>query len=364
MGNALKFTEKGFVEVRAEPRGLKRWALIVTDSGVGIPKEEHDAIFEEFRQGESESHQGHGGTGLGLAIVRKLVLLLGGTVSVQSPAGEGATFAVNLPRELSTEAPSPPVAATGRGADRPPDSRRRRRREPPAGSCASSSSPTGCRCSRRPTGRAPSRSPASRRPDAIILDVVMPRLDGWSTLRALKAAEATRHIPVLVHSVVDNRAFGFALGAFEHLVKPVSGQAIVEALRRAGLFGGGAEVLVADDDPDIRKLLEKELATAGFRVRTARDGAEALESLSRERPAAVVLDLLMPEPDGFEVLYRIRDDAALRSVPVVVLTGKDLTAADYARLNGSAQRILRKGADMGRLVRDVLASLGETAPAA
>ncbi len=363
VGNALKFTEKGFVEVRAEPRGLKRWALIVTDSGVGIPKEEHDAIFEEFRQGESESHQGHGGTGLGLAIVRKLALLLGGTVSVQSLAGEGATFAVNLPRELSTEAPPPPVAATGRGAverrilvvDDDEATRRLLRFE---------LEPYGLQVLEATDGAHALAIAREQKPDAIILDVVMPRLDGWSTLRTLKAAEATRHIPVLVHSVVDNRAFGFALGAFEHLVKPVSGQAIVEALKRAGLLGGGAEVLVADDDPDIRNLLEKELATAGFRVRTARDGAEALESLSRERPAAVVLDLLMPEPDGFEVLYRIRDDAALRSVPVVVLTGKDLTAADYARLNGSAQRILRKGADMGRLVRDVLASLGERAPAA
>jgi signal transduction histidine kinase/DNA-binding response OmpR family regulator len=362
VSNALKFTEKGFVEVRAEPRGLKRWALIVTDSGVGIPREEHDAIFEEFRQGESESHQGHGGTGLGLAIVRKLALLLGGNVSVQSSAGEGATFAVNLPRELSTESPAPPIAATPRVADRrvlvvddDEATRKLLRFE---------LEPYGLQVLEAPDGARALAIAREQKLDAIILDVVMPRLDGWSTLRALKGAEATRHIPVLVHSVVDNQAFGFALGAFEHLVKPVSGQAIVDALRRAGLFGGGAEVLVADDDPDIRKLLEKELGTAGFRVRTARDGAEALESISRDRPAAVVLDLLMPEPDGFEVLYRIRDDAALRSVPVVVLTGKDLTTADYARLNGSAQRILRKGADMGRLVRDVLASLGETAPAA
>jgi CheY-like chemotaxis protein len=197
--------------------------------------------------------------------------------------------------------------------------------------------------------------------DAIILDVVMPRMDGWATLRALKSAPETRGIPVLVHSVVDNRAFGFALGAFEHLVKPVSGQAIAEALRRAGILGGD-EVLVADDDPDIRALLERELTSAGFRVRSARDGAQTLEELSRRLPAAVVLDLLMPEPDGFELLYRIRDDPSLRHLPVVVLTGKDLSKDDYARLNGSAQRILRKGADMARLVRDVLASLKESAP--
>ena len=367
VGNALKFTDKGFVEVRAEPRGRNRWALVVTDSGIGIPKDEHSAIFEEFRQGESQSHQGHGGTGLGLAIVRKLATLLGGTVTVQSSAGEGATFSVNLPRELSIEAPatlaSAATEATSRSAvgrrvlvvDDDESTRRLLRFE---------LEPYGLEVLEAADGPRALAIAGAQRIDAIILDVVMPRVDGWSTLRALKSAEATRDIPVLVHSVVENRAFGFALGAFEHLVKPVSGQAIVDALRRAGLFGGGAEVLVADDDPDIRTLLERELASAGFRVRTARDGAEALDALSRHKPAAVVLDLLMPEPDGFEVLYRMRDDAALRSLPVVVLTGKDLTPADYARLNGSAQRILRKGADMGRLVRDVLASLGESAPAA
>lgn len=363
VGNALKFTDKGYVEVRAEPRGLHRWALVVTDSGVGIPESEHDAIFEEFRQGESEAHQGHGGTGLGLAIVRKLVLLLGGTVSVQSSPGEGATFSVNLPRELSTEAPAPPLPAAG-----PPAADRRVLVVDDDESIRKllrfELEPYGLQVLEAADGAGALEIARAQKLDAIVLDVMMPRLDGWSTLRALKASDATRQIPVLVHSVVENRAFGFALGAFEHLVKPVSGQAIVDALKRAGLFGGGANVLVADDDADIRKLLEKELGSAGFRVRTARDGAEALESLTRERPAAVVLDLLMPEPDGFEVLYRMRDDAAMRSIPVVVLTGKDLTAADYARLNGSAQRILRKGADMGRLVRDVLASLGESAPAA
>jgi signal transduction histidine kinase/CheY-like chemotaxis protein len=362
VGNALKFTEKGFVEVRAEPRGLHRWALVVTDSGVGIPAEEHDAIFEEFRQGESESHQGHGGTGLGLAIVRKLALLLGGTVSVQSRSGEGATFAVNLPREIPPDAPRLPEPPSMRApterrvlvVDDDESTRKLLRFE---------LEPYGLQIVEAADGARALALARENRVDAIILDVVMPRLDGWATLRALKSAPETSGIPVLVHSVVDNRAFGFALGAFEHLVKPVSGPAILDALRRAGILGG-EQILVADDDPDIRALLERELSSAGFGVRTARDGAETLEQLSRQRPAAVVLDLLMPEPDGFEVLYRIRDDPSLRHLPVVVLTGKELSKDDYARLNGSAQRILRKGADLGRLVRDVLASLKETAPAA
>jgi CheY-like chemotaxis protein len=199
-----------------------------------------------------------------------------------------------------------------------------------------------------------------RRPDAIILDVLMPRLDGWTTLRALKNSSETRAIPVFVLSVVDNRAFGFALGAFDHLVKPVVGPVLVDALRRAGVLNTGASVLVVDDDPDIRGLLARELTTAGFHVQTARDGAEALEQLAHERPAAVVLDLIMGEPDGFEVLYRIRDDPATRPLPVLILTGKDLTPADYERLNGSAQRIHRKGADLTRLVRDILAAVGNS----
>jgi signal transduction histidine kinase/DNA-binding response OmpR family regulator len=361
VGNALKFTERGFVEVRAEPRGDRRWALVVIDSGIGIAAEEHESIFEEFRQGESESHRGHGGTGLGLAIVRKIAILLGGTVDLQSAPGEGSTFTVTLPRELPADAPTevgalsaPAPAATGRlvlVVDDDENTRKLLRFE---------LEPYGLTILEASDGAGALAMARDHRPDAIILDVLMPRLDGWTTLRALKNSAATRTIPVLVHSVVDNRAFGFALGAFDHLVKPVSAPSLVEALSRAGVLGAGGTVLVVDDDADIRGLFERELGAAGFRVRTARDGAEALESLARERPSAVVLDLIMPEPDGFEILYRIRDDAALRSLPVLILTGKELSPADYQRLNGSAQRILRKGADMGRLVRDLLAAV--TAP--
>ncbi len=357
VGNSLKFTERGFVEIRAEPRGDKRWALVVTDSGIGIPAEEHDSIFAEFRQGESRSHQGYGGTGLGLAIVRKIVQLLGGAISVQSAPGEGSTFTVNLPRELPAE---PVLASTARplphGAgerrvlvvDDDAPTRRLLRYE---------LEPYGLTVLEAPDGREALEIARDQSPDAILLDVVMPRLDGWSTLRALKESPATRSIPVIVHSVVDNRAFGFGLGAVDHLVKPVSGADLREALARVGL-NRRSHLLVVDDDADVRDLLRNELSASGYRVETTSDGAQALAFLQRERPAAVVLDLLMPEPDGFEVLYRMREDSALRSIPVIVLTGKDLSSEDEKRLAGSAQRILRKGADMARLVRDVLLSVG------
>jgi signal transduction histidine kinase/CheY-like chemotaxis protein len=359
VGNALKFTETGFVEVRAEPRGKTRWALVVTDSGLGIPEDEHDAIFEEFRQGESADHQGHGGTGLGLAIVRKLAILLGGSVAVQSAAGQGSTFTVTLPREVteSTEPPAASLPAPGSSVgkrvlvvDDDEGSRKLLQYElEPYGATVLEAKDGG-------TAIAIARSQA---PDAIVLDVLMPRMDGWATLRALKEDPRTRSIPVLVHSVVDNRAFGFSLGACDYLVKPLPPGRLLEALTRAGVLGLGGPILVVDDDPDIRRLLDQELAAAGMRSISVAGGDQALEAMRRERPAAILLDLLMPEPDGFEILYKIREIPELSGVPVIVMTAKELTPVDFERLNGSVQRIIRKGADLSRLVRDMLDTLAQ-----
>ena len=359
VGNALKFTETGGVEVRAEQRGRDQWALVVTDSGIGIPSGEHDAIFEEFRQGEGTDHQARGGTGLGLAIVRKLALLLGGTVSVQSAAGKGATFTVTLVRELpggELETVSPALPAFG-GAGRTAlivdDDESTRRL------LAIELEPHGFEVLEAADGPDALEIARARKPDVIVLDVLLPRMDGWTVLRALKESPETRSIPVVVHSVVDNRAFGFALGAFDYLVKPVTPGRLFEILSRAGVLGFPGYVLIVDDDADIRELLERELQAAGFRTAAVSGGAEALARIEKETPSSILLDLMMPDPDGFEVIFRIRDNPALRGVPVVVMTAKDLTPSDYERLNGSAQRILGKGADMTRLVQDVLRSIGQ-----
>jgi len=365
IGNALKFTPSGFVEVRAEPRGLARWALVVTDSGIGIPAAEHDAVFEEFRQGESLDHQGHGGTGLGLAIVRKLAALMGGSVALQSAPGQGSTFTVTLPRELSdgdhlpaARLPSAAAAASAASksigrrvliVDDDESSRKLLRFE---------LEPLGAEVEEAASGKAAIALSRERPPEAIILDVLMPGMDGWATLRALKEDERTRAIPVFMHSVVDNRAFGFSLGASDYLVKPLPPGRLLEALTRAGVLGSSGPVLIVDDDPDVRRLLEEELSSAGFAHASVSGGTQAIDLAARERPSAILLDLMMPEPDGFEVLYRIRENTDLKRVPVIVLTAKDLTPGDFERLNGSVQRIIRKGADMTRLVREVLGTIG------
>jgi signal transduction histidine kinase/DNA-binding response OmpR family regulator len=364
VGNALKFTEQGSVTVRAEARGANGWALLVTDTGIGIPPAEQETIFEEFRQGESREHRSRGGTGLGLAIVRKLAVLLGGDVDVRSAPGKGSSFAVTLPRigaaaretpeALPPAAPALPEPAAAAPAGRvlvvDDNESTRRLIEVELGA-------RGIAVLHAETGAQALDVARRERPDAIILDVLMPDVSGWSTLQALKESRETRAIPVLIHSVLENRAAAFSLGAFDCLVKPVAPGKLFEVLSRAGVLGYPGYVLVVDDDPDILRLLERELSTAGFRAMTAPGGAEALAQADRETPSAVLLDLSMPPPDGFEVLYRLRERPAMRDVPVVVMTGKDLTAADYARINGSAQRILHKGRDPGRLLPRVLEAI-------
>jgi CheY-like chemotaxis protein len=220
--------------------------------------------------------------------------------------------------------------------------------------------PFGLRILQAPDGKRALELARSEKPDAILLDVLMPNLDGWQTLRALKEQPETSSIPVVILSVVENRAFGISLGAFEHLVKPVDRATLLLTLSRAGVLATRGHVLVVDDDPDVRALFEQELVAAGYRVRTASGGAQALELLRREQPSAVLLDLMMPPPDGFEVLYRIREDPNLRDLPVIIITAKELSASDERVLQRSSQRVIRKGPDSAQLVEEVLRTIEQS----
>jgi len=367
VGNALKFTDRGSITVVAESRGDDRWALVVTDTGIGIPEEEQGAIFEEFRQGEPQEHRGRGGTGLGLAIARKLVLALGGTITLESARGRGARFTILLPRELPgqaaaplSEAPTFPSPLKGQKTILIVDDDEGVREL-----LAFELKPYGVRILQAPDGQTGIRAAQAERPDAILLDVLMPNFDGWQTLRSLKERPETRSIPVVIVSVVENRALGVSLGAFDHLVKPVDRTALLLTLSRAGALATKGHILVVDDDADVRSLLEQELVSAGYRVRTADGGAQALELVRRERPSAMVLDLMMPPPDGFEVLFRLRQDPALRGLPVVIVTAKVLSPSEEGALSRSALRVIRKGSDMGRLVEEILRTIeSESAGAA
>ncbi|HYK41226.1 MAG TPA: response regulator, partial [Thermoanaerobaculia bacterium] len=362
VGNALKFTERGRIEVRAEEKSGGRWALVVSDTGIGIPEDEQRAIFEEFRQGEAPEHRGRGGTGLGLAIVKQLALVLGGTVSLQSARGEGSRFLVTLPRELPG-----PVAAPAAAPRRETEGERTvlvvDDDESIRRLIAVELGPYAVRVLEASDGDEGIQVAKTERPDLILLDVFMPRLNGWQTLKALKDSAETRNIPVVVLSIVENRTFGFSLGAFDYLLKPLSREALFDVLSRAGVLASRGHVLVVDDERDIRQLLEQELVAAGYRARSATGGAEALEEIERERPSAVILDLMMPPPDGFEVLYRIRERPEWNGIPVIVVTAKDLSASDYGRLHGSVERILQKGTDPRGIVSEIVGALESARPA-
>jgi signal transduction histidine kinase/DNA-binding response OmpR family regulator len=363
VGNALKFTERGSITVRFEPREDDRWAIVVSDTGIGIPEEEQAAIFDEFRQGEAAEHRGRGGTGLGLAIVKKLAGVLGGTVSVESERGSGSRFTVVLPRELPPDAPA--LAAASEPVAWPSPARRRRSvlivddDEGVRRLLAYELQPLGVEVFEAADGRTAVEIATAETPDAILLDVLMPGLDGWATLRRLKESPGTRNIPVVILSVVENRTFGLSLGAFDYLVKPVDVTQLLDTLSRAGILASRGHLLVVDDESDVRELLTQGLVSAGYPVQSVGGGAEALEAMKQDPPSAVLLDLMMRPPDGFEVLYRMREDPALRSIPVVIVTAKDLTAKETADLTGSAHRVIRKGTDPASLVAEVLRALEE-----
>jgi hypothetical protein len=343
LSNACKFTERGTISlaVSRETRdGLDQVRFDVSDTGIGMTPEQLAKLFEAFTQADAATTRRYGGTGLGLALSRRLCRMMGGDVTVASEAGRGSTFTINLPAQVAESTP-PPV---------------------PAGEPAPASAGTvlviddeatvrdlmqrfltkeGFRVATASSGEEGLRRARELRPDAITLDVMMPGMDGWAVLTALKADPAVADIPVVMLTIVDDRNLGYALGAAEYLTKPIDRErllAVLDTHRR------DRPVLVVDDDPGVRQLLRRMLEPEGYVVVEAENGRVALDRL-RDTPASIVLlDLMMPEMDGFEFVAAIRRHEAWRAIPIVVVTAKDLSHEDRERLNGSVQKILQKGA--------------------
>jgi signal transduction histidine kinase/CheY-like chemotaxis protein len=347
LSNAFKFTDRGVValEVAREASGDGDWMVFrVRDSGIGLTPEQMGRLFQEFVQAEASTAGRYGGTGLGLALSRRLCRLMGGEITVASEAGLGSTFTVRLPARVAAEpagplpapaAASPTAGDAGQGTvlviDDDPSARdivvRLLGRE-------------GFRVLTAASGEEGLRLARGSRPDVITLDVLMPGIDGWAVLTALKADPVLAGIPVIMLTVVDDRELGYVLGATEYLVKPVDRErllAVVSPYRR------DRPVLVVDDDADARQILRRALESAGRAVVEAEHGRAALDALEGLTPAAILLDLMMPEMDGFELVAALQTRAEWRTIPVVIVTGKELTAGDRQRLQGSVARIVQKG---------------------
>ncbi|PTL80035.1 response regulator [Vitiosangium sp. GDMCC 1.1324] len=352
LSNAAKFTESGEVALTARAEG-KEAVFIVEDTGIGIPQDQLSFIFEKFRQVDGSTTRKVGGTGLGLAIVRELSKVLGGGVEVQSTLGRGTTFTVRLVGILEGETLGEsreldrPVAPQDVGTVLAPmvqggtvlvvDD------DPLVQHLVSGQlGPAGFTVVTATDGLEALKKARELRPHAIVLDIYLPRLDGWSVLSALKSEPDLARIPVIIISVEEQRARGFSLGACDYLVKPIEPEHLVEVVRRSiGTVTGAGEVLVVDDDASTRELVSRSLRRAGFSTSEAHSGEDALLKARVSPPTLVVLDLMMPNLDGFEVLRRLR--AEKLNVPVVVLTGKTLSAEEQAVLRDGFAGFVQKG---------------------
>jgi signal transduction histidine kinase/DNA-binding response OmpR family regulator len=351
VSNAIKFTsEGGSVAIKAV-RVVDRMEIAVSDNGVGIAPEDLQRLFKEFQQVDSGVNRRQQGTGLGLALTRSFAILHGGDVRVQSEPGKGSLFTIDLPVEArspdrTSKAPSGEVVNAPGDLSRPLV-------------IVVEDDPVAAELLTRQIERAGFRTEVARtgaevvtlakehKPAAITLDILLPDVDGWEVLTRLKRDEATSDIPVLVVSVVDNPELGTALGALDYFVKPVDAKDLVNRLsnfnfkQKAG--GRQACVLVVDDEAANRDWLKHVLEPAGFEVTLATGGQEAIDLARSRIPDVVMLDLMMPEVNGFEVVEALSGHEATRSIPILVLTAKHLTNADIGKLDGRVSTILKRG---------------------
>ncbi|HLM43921.1 MAG TPA: response regulator, partial [Myxococcaceae bacterium] len=360
LSNAAKFTESGEIALTVRAEG-KEAVFTVEDTGVGIPADQLPFIFEKFRQVDGSSTRKVGGTGLGLAIVRELSKVLGGSVDVQSILGRGTTFTVRLAGVLEGDA-----LGEARELDKPVAVQDVATSLAPVVQggtvlvvdddllvqqlVAGQLTPAGFQVVTASDGLEALKKAREIRPQAIVLDIYLPRLDGWSVLSTLKSEPDLARIPVIIISVEEQRARGFSLGACEYLVKPIEPDHLVDVVRRSiGTNAGTGEVLVVDDDSSTRELVSRSLRRAGFSTTEAHSGEDAILKARVSPPTLVVLDLMMPNLDGFEVLRRLR--AEKLNVPVVVLTGKTLSGEEQAVLRDGFAGFVQKG---GHALEDVI----------
>jgi len=345
LSNAVKFTTEGAITITARHYDGEV-TIAVTDTGIGIPAEALEHIFEEFRQVDSRTTRPYSGTGLGLSISRRLAQLLGGDITVQSTFGVGSTFTVTLPLHYDAAPlvtrvatiPSREESISPSESDKiilaiddDPDViylLRENLTEAGYRVVGATSAEEGLQQAR------------ALHPLAITLDILMPHKDGWQLLHELKTDATTRDIPIIVLSIVDNKALGYQLGAFDYLLKPFDREAILAALTRLPPQRG--RLLVVDDDPQVVDLVRQLLDGEPYEVIAAADGQEALEAISKQQPDILLLDLFMPRLDGFTVIERLRQDAQYHQLPIIVLTAKTLTAAEYARLDQSVRTVIQK----------------------
>ncbi len=345
LSNAAKFTDAGSITVRVWQQGTELITSI-TDTGIGIPADKLDAIFEEFRQGDEGSDRSYQGTGLGLPICKRLVEMHGGHIWVESEVGVGSTFFFSLPLliESADETSEQVHAIAVPDETTPPGIPIVVVEDDPSAIeiIATYLQPEGYTLYPVTDSRQTLAEVQRRQPVAIILDILMPHKDGWEVLSDLKADPDLHDIPVICYTIVDNARLGFSLGASAYLVKPVAPKVLRETVHR--LVGQRGHILVIDDDPLVRDMVPRYLKHNGYEVVAVADGQTGLNHIAARQPDLLILDLMMPEMDGFEVLEALEQAGVLGTLPVLVLTAKDLTPEERRYLTEQVQGLLAKSA--------------------
>ncbi|MEO8809007.1 MAG: response regulator [Rhodanobacter sp.] len=353
LANASKFTENGniYLRVRRESAGSRDWLVFaVQDTGIGITLEQQEKLFEPFAQAEASTHGKYGGTGLGLALSRRFAELLGGNIELHSVPGEGTTFTVRVPANVRVAAVKPSCAAPTASAGAPDQA-------VGAGTILivdddTDGSQLMCRMLASEgfhpvpaaNGEEGLRLARELRPDLILLDVLMPSADGWAVLSQLKTDPELANIPVVMISVTREKTLGFAVGAADYLVKPVGRETLLLAVEKYLGLSSEHPILVVDDDQTTRSMLRRVLERQGWKVVEASNGVEGLARVDEVKPSLVLLDLMMPQMDGFAFLAALNDRRLLDvALPVVVLTAKELTRDEQEILSRFADKAIQKG---------------------
>jgi signal transduction histidine kinase/DNA-binding response OmpR family regulator len=351
LNNACKFTTQGTITlevVRDTVDGAAWLTFRVIDTGIGMTPEQMGRLFQAFAQGDITTTRQYGGTGLGLAITQHFCHMMGGDITVESALGQGSTFTIRLPAEVSDPKAAPVLRAAAATASALPEG------APTA--LVIDDDPTvhdlmqrflskeGLRMRAATSGVEGLRLAHTLRPAVITLDVLMPGMDGWTVLTGLKSAPDLADIPVIMLTIVDDKGMGYTLGAADYLTKPIDWERLAAILRKYPCAHPPCAVLIVEDNTAMRAMLRRELEKEEWVVTEAANGREALECVAANRPELILLDLMMPEMDGFAFVEELRQHEAWRSIPIVVITAKDLTPDDCQRLNGYVEQILQKGA--------------------
>jgi len=353
LSNAAKFTKNGTVTLRLarETRDGAPWVKFeVIDSGIGMTDEQMGRLFQAFTQADSSTTRNFGGTGLGLTITRHFCAMLGGSIEVKSKPAQGSTFIIVLP-DRATKV----MAEDGLDGDHPAV-----RHEPVPGDIhvlvvdddpavhdvlAATLGKEGYQITHAKDGIEALHLMRTHPPDVVTLDVMMPKMDGWSVLGIMKSEPQLAHIPVIMLTIVDHRNLGFSLGASEYMTKPIDRNRLIALIEKFAVSRRDGTVLVIDDDPDVRAMVKATIDDVGMKATTVANGKAALDWLaSHPQPALVLLDLMMPKMDGFEFLERVRQNPHYVDLPIVVLTAKELTDNERSYLAERTLLVLSKSA--------------------